>query len=82
MPRQSTRQWEHTMSPEYRRISERNAFCLGYEDGAFDQKNISRRQVETDRPSLFDYEIDAYLNGHDDGVRGDTWRYRQITRTA
>ncbi len=53
-------------------------FRLGWDDGAQARATggslISPREAETRHPSLNGIEIAVYLNGFEDGFRGDTFR--------
>lgn len=55
---------------------ERTAFCLGFIDGTKTKKFFSRKQAEIKFRGLSNDAIECYLNGRDDGVRGDDYRYR------
>ena len=55
---------------------ESTAFALGFIDGRKVKKHISRKQAERKLRGLHSAAIDCYLNGHDDGVKGDDFRYR------
>jgi len=60
----------------------RTAFVLGYLDGRKSRRFISIRQAQRKFSGLPAAAIECYLNGHDDGVRGDDTRYRLMSKQS
>ena len=58
----------------------KTAFMLGWQDGAKAKRHITRRQAERTLAGWAPDATEAYLNGHDDGVKGDRFRYWLATR--
>lgn len=61
---------------------ERLAFLTGYDHGHIAGTHASPREATERFPAWNAGQIDAYLNGRDDGVRGDPWRASQLRRSA
>jgi hypothetical protein len=55
-------------------------FCAGFMDGRRTRVFFSRKQAEAKYPRANSEQINAYLNGRDDGVQRDTFRYDLIRR--
>jgi hypothetical protein len=59
------------------------AFALGWRHGNVTRLHCSRREAETYfadvRPDWGSAEMDLYLNGRDDGVRGDRFRLDRVS---
>lgn len=56
------------------------AFVVGYNHGSIGGSYCSRFEAEQRFPKWNDAQIEAYLNGRDDGVAGDSWRVGEIYR--
>ena len=63
-------------------LSSVGAFCLGFTTGRRNGRFMSAREALAEHPGLLDSSnVDAFLNGVHDGVRGDSWRY-DLTRSS
>lgn len=57
-------------------LSSSGAFCLGFTTGSRAGRFVSAREALAEHPGLLDSSnLDEFLNGVHDGVRGDSWRY-------
>jgi hypothetical protein len=56
----------------------RRAFKAGFWVGTVTGRDLSPREVEEMNPELSVREVEAFLNGNDDGVRGDSWRFDRL----
>ena len=55
--------------------------CLGYLDGLRTRRHLDRAAAERALVGLAQADIEAYLNGHDDGVKGERTRYMAAKAT-
>lgn len=53
-----------------------SAFVTGWHHGSLSGKPASRREAEERFPAWRIEQIDAYLNGYDDGIAGCTFRLK------
>jgi len=57
-----------------RRSITKDAFRIGFQHGEMTGQHVSPREVSNWSPGWDAAEIEAYLNGRDDGVAGDRTR--------
>lgn len=55
-------------------------FCRGFEDGLCEKECISRIDAYERLPIEWHEFVDDYLNGHDDGIARDWFRYNQLDK--
>ena len=52
------------------------AYCLGFTRGRRNGRFMTAREALAEHPGHLDSSnLDAFLNGVHDGVRGDSWHY-------
>lgn len=64
-----------------RTTEERNqarAFKSGFWFGTVTGRELSPREVGEMNPDLSTREVDAFLEGNGDAVRGDSWRFDRL----
>jgi hypothetical protein len=56
----------------------RRAFKAGFWVGTVTGRELSANEVEEMNSDLSSREVEAFLNGNDDGVKGDSWRFDRL----
>ncbi len=69
----------HETDAATRRVFRMEAFVTGYHHGSISGLHCSPREVYERFPSWATAQVEAYLNGRDDGVKRDSFRFVMVS---